>query len=174
MMNYSDILHALDKASAFDLYRLQMAIDNMIDDPKRIIEIKMALRLGQQIEHYDASSNRMEPAIVEKIKQTKAVVKNLNDGKRWQIPLCAINLQCRNTDIVQSQTEGLGKNELNVGDIVGFIDRSGTEQHGRVVRLNQKTATIESDNRGWRVSYELLHKVIDLDVSQVGCSDTYK
>lgn len=82
IMNYSDIIDALDKASAFDLYRLQMAIDNMIDDPKRIIEIKMALRLDQEIEHYDASSNRMEPAIVKQIKQTKAVVKNLKDGKR--------------------------------------------------------------------------------------------
>jgi len=162
-MNYSEILLALDKASAFDLYRLQMAIDNMIDEPKRMIEIKMALRLGQEIEHYDASSNRMEPAIVEKIKQTKAVVKNLRDGKRWQIPLCAINLQGIDTDIVHPQTEGLSKNELSVGDIVGFIDRSGAEQHGRIVRLNQKTVTIESDHKGWRVSYALLHKVIELD-----------
>lgn len=53
---------------------------------------------------------------------------------------------------------------LSVGDIVGFIDRSGSEQHGRAVRLNQKTATIESENQGWRVSYELLHKVIDIDM----------
>jgi len=160
-MNYSEVLQALDKANAFDLYRLQIALDNMLNDPKRIIEIKMALRLGQEIEYYDAPSNRLEPAIVEKIKQTKAVVRNTRDGRCWQISLCAINLQGRDTDIELTKPEGLTKNELRVGDIVGFGDRTGTEQHGTVVRLNQKTATIESEDGSWRVSYGLLYKVIE-------------
>ena len=34
---------------------------------------------------------------------------------------------------------------------------------GVIVRLNQKTATIEtSDGRGWRVSSQLLRKVVDV------------
>lgn len=163
-MNYSEILEALDKASAFDLYRLQTAIDNLMDDPRRIIEIKKALRLGQEIEYYDASTNRMEAAIIEKIKQTKVVIKNLSDGKHWQIPLYMINIRGGDTTITRSQGDGLSKNELSVGEIVGFTDRSGIEQHGRVVRLNQKTVTIKSERQGWRVPYSLLHKVIDLDV----------
>lgn len=160
-MNYSEIIEALDSASAFDLYRLQTALGNMIGDPNRMIEVKKALRMGQEIEYYDAEANRIEAAIVERIKQTKVVVKNLRDGKRWQIHLCSINVRGSNADIALGSKTGLSKNELSVGDVVGFVDNSGVEQHGSVVRLNQKTATIEAGDRGWRVSYALLHKIIE-------------
>lgn len=160
-MNYSDIIQALDKASAFDLYRLQTALDNMLDDPGRLIEVKKALRLGMEIEYYDAAANRVELAIVEKIKQTKAIVKNLRDGKRWQIHLCSINVRGSDTNIALTNNTGLSKNELRVGDVVGFVDNNGVEQHGIAVRLNQKTVTVEAENRGWRVSYSLLYKVIE-------------
>lgn len=162
-MNYAEIIQALDNASAFDLYRLHRALDNMIDDPKRIIEIKIALRLGQKIQFYDASTNRLHNAIVEQIKLTKAVVKKLDDGRRWNIPLCAINLRGSDVSITMEKPAGLSKNELQVGDVVGFVDRAGIEQHGTVIRLNQKTASIESGKHGWRVSYALLHTVIDHD-----------
>lgn len=160
-MNYSDIIQALDEASAFDLYRLRTALDNMIDDPNRLIEVKKALRLGMEIEYCDAAGNRVEPAIVEKINQTKAIVKNFRDGKRWQIHLCSINVRGSDTNIALTNNTGLSKNELSVGDTVGFIDKNGVEQHGIAVRLNQKTVTIEAGNRGWRVSYALLYKVIE-------------
>ncbi|TVZ37839.1 hypothetical protein P886_2185 [Alteromonadaceae bacterium 2753L.S.0a.02] len=160
-MNYSDIIQALNEASAFDLYRLQTALDNMIDDPKRLIEVKKALRLGMEIEYYDAAANRVEPAIVEKVKQTKAVVKNLRDGKRWQIHLCSINVRGSDTDITLANSTGLSKNELSIGDTVGFVDKNGVEQHGIAVRLNPKTVTVEADQCGWRVSYALLYKVIE-------------
>lgn len=160
-MNYSEIIDALEKASAFDLYRLQAALNNMMDDPKRILEVKMGLRLGQEIEYFDATANRIEAAIVEKIKQTRVNVKNLRDGKRWGIHMCAINIRGSDTGIALTKTEGLSKNEIGVGDLVGFVDNNGQEQHGKVVRLNSKTATVESEDRGWRVSYSLLHKVIE-------------
>lgn len=160
-MNYSEIIEALENASAFDLYRLQTALDNMIDDPKRILEVKMAVRAGLEIEYFDAAANRVEKAIVEKIKQTKAIVRNLRDGKRWQVHLSSINVRESASNITLKNTEGLSKNELSLGETVGFIDNNGQQQCGTVVRLNQKTVTIEAEDRGWRVSYALLHKVIE-------------
>lgn len=160
-MNYSELIQLLDEASAFDLYRLRAALDNMIDDPRRIIEVKAALRMGQRVVYFDASENKALEAIVEQIKQTRAVVRNLHDGKRWSIPLSSINVRESDITIEEPKKKGLTKNELQVGDIVGFVDRSGIERSGEVVRLNQKTVTIESDQGGWRVSYGLLHKVID-------------
>ena len=135
----------------------------MIHGPKRLMAVKMSLHVGQSIEYYDATANRVEPAIVEKIKQTQAIVKNLRDGKRWQIPLCAINVGGSDTAIGLKPAKGLSKNALSVRDVVGFNANQGVEQHGRVVRLNQKTATIEAGDQGWRVSYALLHKVIEHD-----------
>lgn len=160
-MNYSEIIEALETASAFDLYRLQRALDNMIDHPKRLMEVKAALRLGQDIEYYDAAANRIERAIVEKIKQTKAIVRNLRDGNRWEVHLSSINVRGVDTNIALTKTEGLSKNELSVGDTVGFVDNHGQEQHGTVVRLNQKTVTVETKDKGWRVSYTLLYKVLE-------------
>jgi len=80
-VNYSDIIQALDEASAFDLYRLRTALDNMIDDPKRLIEVKKALRLGMEIEYYDAAANRVEPAIVEKIMLSLEIFATVNAGR---------------------------------------------------------------------------------------------
>ncbi|WP_018312246.1 hypothetical protein [Cupriavidus sp. UYPR2.512] len=51
-----------------------------------------------------------------------------------------------------------------VGDTVSFTDQHLRERIGAIVRVNQKTASIECDpNEGhWRVSFALLRKVVDL------------
>ena len=79
-MNYTEIINALEQASAFDLYRLSMAIDNMIDEPKRLIEIKSKLHRGQDIEFYESRDSRVYQATLEQIKQTKTVVRTHGDG----------------------------------------------------------------------------------------------
>lgn len=163
-MNYSELVELLDRANAFDLYRLRTAIDNMIDDPRRIIEVKTSLRLGQEVTYFEGSTNSVHEGVVENIKKTRAVVRDKLDGKRWSIPLCAINI--RDVDVaIQSHRQGLTKNELSIGDRVGFIDKSGIERTGEVVRLNQKTVTVESESGEWRVAYQLLHKVIDTEIA---------
>ncbi|MGT2491274.1 hypothetical protein ACU4GD_14035 [Cupriavidus basilensis] len=51
-----------------------------------------------------------------------------------------------------------------VGDTVSFTDQHLRERIGTIVRVNQKTASVECDpNEGhWRVSFALLRKVVDL------------
>jgi hypothetical protein len=39
-MNYSDIIRALNSATGFDLFRINTAINRMLDDPKRIEQLK--------------------------------------------------------------------------------------------------------------------------------------
>lgn len=47
-----------------------------------------------------------------------------------------------------------------VGEIVSFFSNGGELITGQVIRLNQKTVTIATDdNRQWNVSPELLRKV---------------
>jgi hypothetical protein len=51
---------------------------------------------------------------------------------------------------------------FKVGDTVEF-EAAGEFVEGTIVRLNQKTATIEtSEGRGWRVSPQLLRKIVDV------------
>ncbi len=164
-MDYSQIINALNHASAFDLYRLRNAIDNMIDEPKRLIAIKARLHLGQTVQWFNPSDNRVYDGTLIKIKQMRAVVSSNHDNRRWDIPLCAINTHHVHTSIEQPHKKGLTKNEIQIGERVGFVDKEGVEHSGEVIRLNQKTVTIVNHEirMSWRVSYSLLHKVIEID-----------
>ena len=73
-MNYSMILDELNSASLFELYRLEQAIRRSLKDPVRIRKIKDSLKVGQDIEYFDAEDNRLVEAIVE-LKRTRTLVK---------------------------------------------------------------------------------------------------
>ena len=47
-----------------------------------------------------------------------------------------------------------------------MLFRSGRDQQersGRVIRLNDKTVTLDCAGQQWRVAYGLLHRVVDAD-----------
>ncbi|NPU95543.1 MAG: hypothetical protein HPY82_26920 [Gammaproteobacteria bacterium] len=158
-MDYSQIIDALNHASGFDLYRLRSALENMIDEPRRLIEIRALLRVGQRVQWFDVGRNRLCEGTLINIKQTRAVISNPSDGKRWDIPLCAINIHQVDTQIEsQRPVAALTKNEIQIGERVGFVDGDGIERSGEMIRLNQKTATAvnHADRISWRVSYALL------------------
>lgn len=162
-MDYTEILGALNKATLFDLHRLQSAIYQELLNPERIKAIKVQLKPGHQISYFDSNQNRLVDAIVIQPKKTRCLVKNLKDGKRWDIPFYYINLEGVDTDIkTESQQTGIPKTALKVGDNIGFKDKDHEDIYGEVIRLNQKTATIQVDMHSqWRVSYSLLFPVLD-------------
>jgi len=57
-VDYSSILHALENASAFDLFRLQQAIEVALKDPKRIAPAMASLSVGQETTFFDYQTNR--------------------------------------------------------------------------------------------------------------------
>ena len=165
-MNYSQLTNALNQASAFDLYRLRAAIKRMLDDPQRIEEAKRHLRIGDTIEYFDNTENRAIQARLTKLQRVKATVENLHDGKTWIIPIYWINIHAVDTEIVEERSRGLGRNEVAIGDTVGFMDRDRVEHHGVVMRLNPKTVTLDCDGQKWRVAYGLLFKVVEPPVEE--------
>ncbi len=161
-MNYSAILEQLKQASTFDLYRLNVAIKHELENPQRIAEIRRRLRPGQEISYFDYNKNKEIAAKVVKLKQTRVLVEHTDNGELWNIPFAWINLDNVETDISLPQTTGLDRNQLKVGDIVGFQDRQNNHIYGRIIRLNPKTVTlITEDNSQWRVAYKFLYPVID-------------
>jgi hypothetical protein len=71
-----------------------------------------------------------------------------------------------NTDINSSRHEKLSKNNLKIGDCVGF-NKDGMQISGMVIRLNYKIVSlITADNKRWRVSYSCLYKVIDAELAK--------
>jgi hypothetical protein len=160
-MNYAEILAALDEASLFQLYRLNAAIGNQLDDPKRVRAVKQALRVGQTVRWFDSVDNRLQEAKLLRINRTRAEIQNLGDGKRWSIPFCQIDLDGADVTIATQKRQTIDRCRLSVGDRVAFKDRDGLERFGEVVKLNNKTASVQVGTLRWRVSYGLLAPVID-------------
>ena len=162
-MDYSEIVKTLETASAFDLYRLQVAIDHLLEEPKRLKAIRRRLKPGQDITYFDRGENRLVEASVIKLKQTRLLVERKDNQERWNIPLYWLNLENVETEapILPNQV-GLDKSQVGVGDRVGFENREGELLYGEVVRLNRKTVTMMVDGGGeWRVAYSLLFPVIE-------------
>lgn len=163
-MNYTDTLNALKNASLFDLYRLSVAIRHEMENPDRIQKIRQSFKDGDPISYFDESSNSLQSAIVIQKNPKYVVVKNRSDQKHWKIPYYLLNLAHVNVEIHATPQEKLVKNHLKIGDCVGF-DKEDEQVVGIVIRLNHKTITlITRDHRRWRVSYQLLFKVIGADI----------
>ncbi|MFU8789694.1 MAG: hypothetical protein ACNA7G_11740 [Methylobacter sp.] len=162
-MDYTALLQELNKASLFDLHRLQSAIYQELQNPMRIDQIKAQLKIGQPISYFDPESNRLIDAVILKIKRTRCLVKNNHDQKNWNLPFYYLNLDNSDTDIqVPKNAVGITKSSLKVGAKVGYKSKYNEDVFGEVLRLNQKTATVKVNERAiWRVPYRLLFPIID-------------
>jgi hypothetical protein len=162
-MNFSDVLKTLNQASAFELYRMRAAINRVLDEPRWLQAIQSRLQIGQAIEYFDSQANKSRRGKLLELRRKQAVVMDQDDGKRWLIPYVAINLDGLDVQIREQSVQGLGRNEVAVGDIVGFVDRNQQQRSGQVIRLNDKTVTLLCGQQQWRVAYSFLHRVVDAD-----------
>jgi hypothetical protein len=175
-MDYTFVLRELQSATLFDLHRLRMAIDNETDRPERIAQVRARLKPGQTVDYFDAHANGLAKATVVGLNRTRLVVENLHDKKRWSIPFCAVNVDDVDVDIEASTTQQpLDRNQLSVGDMVGFHDKQNREQYGRILALNQKTASIlTNQGQRWRVAYIFLFRVVDTEAGRPADASKYK
>ncbi len=163
-MDYTFIISELRAASLFDLFRLRAAISQQLEAPERIGQVRARLRPGMPISYFDEAQNRLIAATVQELHRTRLLVENKEDQQRWSIPFGAVNLEGVETDIRGGATEQqmLDRTQLKVGERVGFRDRQNQGRYGRVLALNQKTATIITrDQQRWRVAYQFLFPIID-------------
>lgn len=162
-MDYSETAAARNNASAFELFRLRAAIDRVLDQPGWTLAVQTRLRVGQAISYFDPATNRSHPGQVLELRRKHVLVLDHATRKRWLISYAAINLDGADVEIREQAAQGLGRNEVAIGDVVGFLDRHQEQRSGRVVRLNDKTVTLVCGQQQWRVSYSLLHRVVDVD-----------
>ncbi len=164
-MNYSETIANLNQASAFELFRLRAAIDRVLDRPGWVEAVRSKLHIGQRVEYFDPSTNRLHPGEIQELRRKQAVILDHASGKRWLISYMAINLDGADVEIREHANQGLGRNEVAIGDFVGFVDRNGQQRSGRITRLNDKTVTLICEQLKWRVDYSLLHRVVDASAS---------
>lgn len=164
-MNFTETIATLNNASAFELYRLRAAIDRVLDQPGWVDAVRSQLKVGQAIQYFDPSANRSQHGQVLELRRKQAVVLDLATQKRWLISYAAINLDGADVEIRENPRQGLGRNEVGIGDVVGFVDRNHQQRSGRILRLNDKTVTLMCGPQQWRVAYGLLHRVVDASAS---------
>jgi hypothetical protein len=160
-MNFSAVLDALNNASAFELFRLRVAINRKLDDPEWIEAIRWRLRVGQEIEYFSWNDNAVRRARIVEFRRKHVDVLDLGDGRRWLIDFCTINVDGMDVQVREQVATGLGRNEVVVGQTLGFVDREGSERSGVVLRLNDKTVSLQVGQYKWRVAYQFLHHVVD-------------
>jgi len=169
-MNFSEVFQNLNQASAFDLYRLRAAIDRALDEPRWLQAIQSRLKVGQTVQFFDLRANKLKRCQVLEMRRKELVVLDLDDALRWTLSYAAINLDGADVQIREQKPQGLGRNEVALGDVVGFLDRAQQQRTGQIIRLNDKTVTLQCGHSQWRVGYSLLHRVVDVDglVHEVG------
>lgn len=163
VVEYDRLVAFLNNASLFEIYRVSHAIRNELENPKRILAVKEKLKEGAYVEYFDAKTQALIRARLIKRNQKNVLVQNCCDMKQWQIPYHSLKLDSREFNFRNPDKKGLHKNELSVGQWVGFTNsRNGETVVGRIQGLNQKTVSLmTAQGHRWRVAYQLLYTIID-------------
>lgn len=162
-MNFSNVIQTLNQASAFELYRMRAAIDRVLDAPHWLQAVQARLKVGQMVQYFDSQANALKRGQVLEMRRKQAVLLDLDDARQWIISYAAINLDGADVQIREHKPQGLGRNEVAIGEVLGFMDRDQQQCTGRVIRLNDKTVTLQCNKGQWRVAYQFLHRVLDAD-----------
>ncbi len=165
-MDYTQILKDLEGATTFDLYRLVSAMRDEMESTERIKKVRSGLRVGQTITWFDSNTHKLVRSEILKLNKLRCLVKNLEDGERWNVLYASINTEDEAVDINMNQEYGVKKSELRVGDTITYVSRDNIQVFGTVLKLNPKTAGVKTvDGQGWRVPYSVLKKIVEMDAT---------
>lgn len=160
-MNLEAIRPEIEKASLYELWRLQSFIYKQLDDPIKQQKVRSLLKHGQNVAYFSREENRDIAAQVLEIHRSKVSVRNCHDQKIWLIPFYMLNIDASKVDLGGGKHR-LDRNTLQVGNKVSFMRRDGAEAYGVVTKLNQKSASVKlACGAGWRVGYGLLSYVFE-------------
>lgn len=162
-MDYTHILSELENASLFDLYRLQLAIDTVLEDPSRLITVMARLRPGMEVGFFEARENRIIPVRVLELRKSRVAVQSLETGESWLVSVFMLNLEGIDTTIAPKRKNGVDRLSLSIGAHVGFKGRDGRELFGHVIKLNPKKAKVKTAESIWNVPYSMLFPVLEGD-----------
>lgn len=163
------LLEALGRASSLELFQLQAIIERMLADPKRIIAVRANMHLGQTVRFLDWRDGQMRSGKVLQMRDTQAVLRESSTHRQWKLPYAAIEPPASGSPPAQpaaSQPQAAPlprREDFRCGDKVAFEDKYLNTVVGTIVRINQRTASIDpGDGTTWRVGFALLRRVIDV------------
>jgi len=161
------LLEVLGRASSLELFQLSAVIERMLADPKRILAVRRDLHLGQAVRFLDWRDGQMREGTVVAMKDTQVTVQEQQIRRTWALPYTALEPPRPSTERPPEpepvQMPRPGRNDFRCGEKVSFEDKYLNTVVGTVVRINQRTATVDpGDGTTWRVAFGLLRHVMDI------------
>lgn len=162
------LIEALNRATSLELFHLSTILERLMSDPARIIEIRRHLHLGQAVRFLDwqqaGAHMSLRTGRIVAMKDTQLTVQDERTRREWKLPYAAIEIPDAGSIPAPSVPEPLPptRADFRLGDRVSFEDRHLQTRIGTIVRINQRTATLDCDGQSWRVSFALLRHLVDL------------
>jgi hypothetical protein len=161
------LIDALSRASSLELFQLSTIIERMLADPRRIIAVRANMHLGQTVRFLDYRDGQMRSGKVVAMKDTQVTLHEEGTRREWKLPYAAIEPPA--PAAAQSRPQPAtppprpARNDFRCGEKVAFEDKYLNTVVGTIVRINQRTATIDpGDGTNWRVGFGLLRHVLDI------------
>ena len=156
------LLDLLRNAPSLELYELSQAIELMLTDPRRILEVRRHLHLGAHVMYFNNRRGALAPGRIIQLQTASATVQDDATRAHWKLPYAAIVADPAHRTASPQPAPPVEMPSFNVGDTVGFTDKHLRERVGTITRVNTKTYSVLSEGEQWRVPPRLLRKIIDL------------
>lgn len=162
------LLEVLGRASSLELFQLNSVIERMLADPKRIVQVRKDLHMGQTVRFMDWRDGRMRTGKIIAMKDTQLTVHEDGTHSSWTVPYTAVEPPAPGAARPAAPPEPpqpprAGRNDFRCGEKVAFEDKHLNTVVGTIVRINQRTASIDpGDGTTWRVGFTLLRHVVDI------------
>lgn len=166
------LIEELPMASSSELYQLSWVIEQLMADPRRIVQARAELHTGQQVQYLHWEDGKLRAARVVAMKDRRVTVFDEASRSHFTIPYAAIVTMPpggTDTDAVapapakpKPPPEIASRADFRVGNRVSFTDKNLQHRVGLIVRINQRTATLNCDGQTWRVGLGLLRPLVDI------------
>lgn len=163
MIDLQDAMHSLQNASDFDLLRLYTAIGHLLRNPARVMAIRRHLQLGQEVDFWSTRDKRMQRGRISDFKPDQLVVQTETPRLNWTIMYAAISIDPASMPPQPPPERRPTRADFARGDSVSFEAQDLIARFGTIIRMNQKTATVATeDGMEWRVGYADLRRVVNV------------
>jgi hypothetical protein len=162
------LLEVLNHASSMELFQLNAVIERMLADPRRILQVRKDLHMGQTVRFLDWRDGQMRTGKVVAMKDMQLTIHEDGTRSSWSVPYAAVEPPTSSTAKPAAPPEPpptprATRNDFRCGEKVAFEDKYLNTVVGTIVRINQRTATIDpGDGTSWRVGFALLRHVVDI------------
>jgi hypothetical protein len=166
------LIEDLPMASIGELYQLSWVIEQLLADPRRIVQARAELHTGQQVQYLHWDDGKMRAARVVAMKDRRVTVFDEASRSHFTLPYAAIvtapsggtdaGTDAAATAKLTPPPEIASRADFRVGNQESFTDRNLQHRVGLIVRINQRTATLDCDGQTWRVGFGLLRPLVDI------------